>query len=127
MASVIRNLSVDCADPYRLASFWSDVLGLPLHPDDEPGEDEAAVPLEDGRLLLFLRVPEPKTVKNRLHLCLDGLPTRDEEVERLLGRGATLVDDRRQEDGSGWAVLGDPEGNELCVLRGAAERGTPQA
>jgi len=48
--------------------------------------------------------------------------TREEEVTRLLGLGATLVADHRRSDGSGWAVLADPEGNELCVERSAAER-----
>jgi predicted enzyme related to lactoylglutathione lyase len=68
-------------------------------------------------------VPEPKTDKNRVHLDLvpaDG--TRDEEVERLLGIGATLVADHRRPDGTGWVVLADPEGNELCIERSAAER-----
>jgi hypothetical protein len=62
-------------------------------------------------------------VKNRVHL--DVAPTgttRDEEVSRLLDLGATLVDDQRRPDGTGWAVLGDPEGNEFCVERSAAER-----
>jgi hypothetical protein len=62
-------------------------------------------------------------VKNRVHL--DVVPTgttRDEEVARLLELGATLVDDQRRSDGTGWAVLGDPEGNEFCVERSAAER-----
>jgi predicted enzyme related to lactoylglutathione lyase len=122
MTSIIRNISVDCADPFALAGFWSEVLGRPVHPDDQPGDDEVGIPLEDGRDLLFLQVPEGKVVKNRLHLCLDGLPSRDEEVERLLAVGATVVDDRRQTDGTGWAVLADPEGNEFCVLRGSAER-----
>jgi len=48
--------------------------------------------------------------------------TRDEEVARLLRLGATLVADRRQPDGTGWVVLADPEGNEFCVERSAAER-----
>ena len=48
--------------------------------------------------------------------------TRDEEVERLLGIGATLVADQRRPDGTGWVVLADPEGNELCIERSAAER-----
>jgi predicted enzyme related to lactoylglutathione lyase len=122
MTSVIRNISVDCADPYALARFWSEVLGVPVHPDDEPGDDEVGIPLDDGRELLFLKVPEPKAVKNRLHLCLEARESRDREVERLLERGASMTDDRRNDDGSGWAVLADPEGNEFCVLRGAAER-----
>jgi predicted enzyme related to lactoylglutathione lyase len=57
-----------------------------------------------------------------MHVCLQPGQPRDREVDRLLGIGATMVDDRRQPDGRGWAVLADPEGNEFCVLRSAAER-----
>jgi Glyoxalase-like domain len=74
-------------------------------------------------LAQWTAVPEPKTVKNRLHLCLQ--PTdrsRDEEVPRLLAIGAIEVADRRTPDGAGWVVLADPEGNEFCVLRSAAEK-----
>ena len=68
-------------------------------------------------------MPEPKTVKNRVHLDLEPTDrTRDEEVERLLKIGATLVADHRRPDGTGWVVLADPEGNEFCVERSAAER-----
>ncbi len=122
MPSSVLNVSVDCADPYPLCRFWSQVTGKPIPDEDQPGDDEVGFELNDGTTLLFLRVPEPKTVKNRLHLCLQPDIPRDEEVERLLGLGATLVDDRRHPDGTGWAVLGDPEGNEFCVLRSAAER-----
>jgi hypothetical protein len=73
--------------------------------------------------LLFITVPEPKRGKNRLHLDLVPLESpRDEEVDRLLAIGATLVDDQRRSDGTGWAVLADPEGNEFCVERSDAER-----
>lgn len=66
---------------------------------------------------------QPKTVKNRVHLDLEPRDrSRDEEVERVLALGATLVDDRRNPDGTGWAVLADPEGNEFCVERSAGER-----
>jgi predicted enzyme related to lactoylglutathione lyase len=57
---------------------------------------------------------------------LDLIPTartRDEEVARLLGTGATMVGDYREPDGTGWVTLADPEGNEFCVERSAAERG----
>jgi hypothetical protein len=54
-----------------------------------------------------------------------GRATRDEEAARLLGLGATLVDDQRRPDGTGWVVLGDPEGNEFCVERSTAERASP--
>ena len=83
----------------------------------------------DGRTrLLFLQVPEAKTVKNRLHLDLRPVEgSRDTEVARLLGLGAAQVADHRQPDGGGWVTLADPEGNEFCVLRGAREASDPYA
>ena len=66
--------------------------------------------------LLFIEVPEAKQVKNRVHFDLDPVEgSRDEELARLLELGATVVDDRRLPDGTGWVVLADPEGNEFCV------------
>jgi predicted enzyme related to lactoylglutathione lyase len=122
MPSSVLNVSVDCADPYELCRFWSEVTGKPIPEEDQPGNDEVGFQLNDDTALLFLRVPEPKTVKNRLHLCLQPDIPRDEEISRILGLGATLVNDLRNPDGTGWAVLADPEGNEFCVLRSAAER-----
>ncbi|WP_411138339.1 VOC family protein [Streptomyces sp. C10] len=122
MVSVVQNVAIDCADAYELARFWSEVLGCPLHPEDRPGAPETEVMLPEGPLLHFNRVPEPKAVKNRIHLCLRPKTSREEEVERLLGLGATLVTDRRERDGAGWAVLADPEGNEFCVLRSESDR-----
>ncbi|MGW2234306.1 VOC family protein [Streptomyces sp. NPDC001759] len=120
MTSAIRHTTVDCADAYALAGFWSQVLGHSLRPEDEPGDPEVLI---EPASLLFVTVPEPKAVKNRVHLDLQPQDrTRDEEVDRLLALGATLVDDRRNPDGTGWAVLTDPEGNEFCVERSAAER-----
>ncbi|MFI1286365.1 VOC family protein [Streptomyces sp. NPDC020858] len=122
MVSVVQNVAIDCADAYELARFWSEALGSPLHPEAKPGDPETEVMLPEGPLLYFSQVPEPKTIKNRLHLCLRPETSREEEVERLLGLGATLVADRREPGGAGWAVLADPEGNEFCVLRSEAER-----
>ncbi|WP_146075400.1 VOC family protein [Streptomyces sp. Ru71] len=120
MTSAIRHTTIDSADAYGLATFWSEVLGLPLHDDDKPGDPEVLI---EGAGLLFVTVSEAKTLKNRVHLDLQPQDrTREEEVERLLALGATLVDDRRNPDGTGWAVLADPEGNEFCVERSAAER-----
>ncbi|MEV1287074.1 VOC family protein [Micromonospora sp. NPDC049679] len=125
MGSRMKNVSIDCADPYVLSGFWSEALGYPRHSDDHPGDPEAVLlpPDEVGPVVLFLQVPERKTVKNRLHLDLQ--PTdrsRDEEVARLLDLGATQVADHRKPDGAGWVVLADPEGNEFCVERSVAER-----
>lgn len=122
MVSVLQNVAIDCADAYELARFWGEATGRPMHPEDRPGDRETEVMLTDGLVLFFNQVPEPKTVKNRLHLCLRPETSRDEETERLLGLGASFVADHRQPDGAGWVILADPEGNEFCVLRGDAER-----
>ena len=122
MTATVRNIVFDCPDAYELAQFWSLVTGHPLADDDNPGDPEASIPLPGGPTLYFCGVPEPKTVKNRVHVCLEPDTRRDDEVERLLGLGATLVSDMRRPDGTGWAVLADPVGNEFCVLRSAAER-----
>ena len=119
MASRASNFCIDAADPYAQTMWWAQVLtdftvdeSWEMKPDDE----ECGLTGPDDRYLLFLKVPEPKTVKNRMHLCLR--PTdrsRDEEIDRILGLGATLADDLRNGE-RGWAVLADPEGNEFCVL-----------
>ena len=122
MTSLVRHVTIDCADAYALASFWAVVLDAKLAADDFPGDPEAIVE-SAGVSLLFIQVPEAKAAKNRVHLDLQPQDrTRDEEVERLLALGATLLDDRRNADGTGWATLADPEGNEFCVERSAAER-----
>ena len=122
MVSVVQNIAIDCADAFALAGFWCQVTGHPQHDEDGPGAEETQVLVPGGPVLHFNQVPEPKTVKNRVHLCLQPDTTRDAEVERLLAIGATVVADRREPDGTGWVVLADPEGNEFCVLRSAAER-----
>ncbi len=120
----LRHVTVDSADPYALAQFWSAVTYWPLAAQDSPGDDEVLVeapaPVPG---LLFIRVPEGKTVKNRVHL--DWAPTdrtRDAEVERLLGLGAGLHEDHRTPEGAGRGTLKDPEGNEFCIERSDAER-----
>jgi len=125
MTSHISHTSVDCGNAYELSEWWKQVLGYVDVADDpnEPGHDECMISSpRTGHQLLFIEVPEPKQVKNRLHFDLEPDGRRDEEVERLLGIGARMLDDLRRPDGSGWAVLADPEGNEFCVLRSAGER-----
>jgi hypothetical protein len=75
--------------------------------------------------LLFLRVPEGKTAKNRIHFDLWPTSTkRDEQVKRAIDLGAVVLDDWRRDDGTGWVVFADPGGNEFCIGRSAAERAT---
>jgi hypothetical protein len=107
-------LVIDCADPARLAAFWAQALDYKTLPGDDP--DEAAIVPKDGRgtQLLFGRVPEGKSIKNRLHLDLRP-EDQDKEVERILALGARKVD--IGQGSQSWVVLADPEGNEFCILR----------
>jgi len=123
---LMHSVTVDCTDPYRQAVFWSELTGWREDPDDpnQAGDPAGRIVSGAGVNLLFIPVPEGKSIKNRVHLDLqpaDGR-SRDEEVERALGIGATLLDDQRRPDGSGWVVLADPEGNEFCIERSAQER-----
>lgn len=122
----VHSITIDCSDWTPLVAFWaaaSDFEEDPGNPN-EAGDPVGMLVAPDGLLqLLFIPVPEPRAGKNRVHL--DVVPTdgtRDQEMDRLLGLGASLVDDRRNDDGTGWVVLADPEGNEFCVERSAAER-----
>ncbi|MFH8609323.1 VOC family protein [Streptomyces sp. NPDC018029] len=122
MTSLVRHLTFDSHDAYRQATFWAEVLGGKVSDDDAPGDPEALV--ESASVtLLFVTVPDTKTLKNRLHVDLQPQDrTRDEEVERLLALGAKLYEDHRRPSGRGWVTLTDPEGNEFCVECGEAER-----
>src|SRR5688500_5425645 len=127
MTSKFTELAIDCADPQGLARFWCSVLDYEVQDEDEDDGiviiGSPAVPEGKERLgpvpptLTFARVPEGKTVKNRLHIDVN--PTdreQDDEVRRLLDLGARHAD-VGQGDVS-WVVLADPEGNEFCVLAG---------
>jgi hypothetical protein len=126
MACHIVTTTVDSRNAFTQSLFWSSVLGFAENPNDpnKPEHEECLIQSPDGnQRILFIDVPEAKQVKNRIHFDLEPTDTtRDEELRRLLDLGATHVDDRRLPDGRGWVVLGDPEGNEFCILRSAAER-----
>jgi predicted enzyme related to lactoylglutathione lyase len=122
MASLVRHVTFDCSDAYTLAQFWAAALDGSVSDEDFPGDPEALV-TSAGATLLFVTVPDAKAVKNRVHVDLQPQDrTRDEEVERLLTLGAKVFGDHRRPDGSGWVTMTDPEGNEFCVERSAAER-----
>jgi hypothetical protein len=134
----------DCADPSRLARFWAEALGYKLDdppagyqrwedwlrdqgiPEERWNDASAVVDPDGGGPRIYLqRVPEPKTVKNRVHLDLNvsggaSVPIErrreqvEAEVERLVGIGATRL--RAVEElGVYWVVMHDPEANEFCV------------
>lgn len=134
-------IAIDCADPHRLARFWAAALGYELEDHSEGILEiiaagyatEADTMIVEGKLawrdaaacrdtsgdgrprLLFQQVPEPKTVKNRIHLDLHVEPENQEaEVERLTGLGAQRIGVGQQGPHS-WIVMIDPEGHEFCV------------
>jgi len=104
---------VDAANPALMARFWAAVLDYQIV-FEQP--DEVVIAKDRGTYpgIIFVPVPEPKTVKNRLHIDLNP-DNQEAEVARLMGLGAKRVD-VGQNDEVTWVVMADPEGNEFCVL-----------
>jgi predicted enzyme related to lactoylglutathione lyase len=121
MSSTVLNITFDCRDTAKVARFWSAVNGWDLRVAYEgPDQVEFSVgpPPTGGVRLYFVPVPEPKTVKNRVHL--DVLPAggQSQEIARLVELGASVANDQPAD--AGWVVMADPEGNEFCVEPGAS-------
>jgi len=115
MSAFIFHVTFDCADPERLAAFWAQVTGYARM--DASTDELVALEAPDHRgvrRILFYRVPEPKTVKNRVHVDLAAKDAAA-EIERLVALGATRVERREGGLGSSWTVMLDPEGNEFCI------------
>jgi hypothetical protein len=108
----LYEVAIDSADPERIATWWADLLGSTVESgSDESGERwmSVAVPGAPFEGFVFVAVPEPKTVKNRIHWDVD-----TPDVGLLVGDGARLL---REPDGDiSWTVLADPEGNEFCAF-----------
>ncbi len=120
MTTYVASVTFDCANALTVAEFWSAVLDRPIDSGEPPASPFFAriLPVEgDHRspMMMFIQVPEAKTVKNRVHLDL-GTDDREAEVERLVGLGATRVHDK-DEWGVSWTTLADPEGNEFCIAQ----------
>ena len=120
-------LGCDAADPHRIAAFWAQALGYVSEPGYED-EDGASIidPAGQGPAIGFLRVPEPKSTKNRMHIDIRvaGEPPWDMAEREVLIRakatdlvaaGATFVREESYGAGLGHIVMLDPEGNEFCV------------
>lgn len=117
MALEWEQVVVDAADPAALSRWWADVLGWVVVSDGDDDEYEIRPAPDRMPGLLFVAVPEKKTLKNRLHL--DFRPTDQEaEVQKFLSAGAVHAD-VGQGDAT-WVTLADPEGNEFCILRSRA-------
>lgn len=137
----IGNIVFDCSDPDRVATFWAAALGYDKgeYPDEmrqellDAGITEADLadrsiaedPAREGPRLFFQRVPEPKSVKNRIHIDINATPGRrptkeevDTEKDRLVALGAKTVRHHDQSWGpypEYYWVMADPEDNEFCV------------
>jgi hypothetical protein len=107
----IAALAIDCHDPPELARWWSRLLGGTV---EVIADGDATLLTPGGLAIDFARVPEAKSVKNRLHLDLRSTDLAA-ATEQAVALGATRADDIY--DGGKWQVLRDPEGNELCLLR----------
>ena len=115
-AARFKDLCLDAADHQALADWWCAALGYrrldDVHPRAEPRDPAGPVPIVDpsgrGPQIWLNPVPEPKTVKNRMHLDVDG------DAAALLAAGATLI--RPRGGDISWDVLADPEGNEFCCF-----------
>ena len=127
MTSRFSELIVDAHDTRKVADFWCAVLGYKITDTDEEVIEIAPVKptaeaLRAGPIptpIVFVRVPESKTIKNRLHIDVNPIDaTQEEEVARLEALGARRID-IGQGDVS-WVVMADPEDNEFCVLRSLA-------
>lgn len=125
MTSRFTEVVVHCHEPERLAAFWCEVLDFEvIDRGDDLVEIGSWVPtveaVRDRQMsptIIFIRVDEPKSGQNRLHLDVSPIDrSTEDEVLRLLRLGA-LRTDVGQGDGRSWEVLADPEGNEFCVLR----------
>ncbi|MDM7831476.1 VOC family protein [Cellulomonas edaphi] len=117
MGLVVSHITFDCADPNALAGWWAQVLGWERVWELDPADEEVALRSPDAMgTWLFIKVPDRKSSKNRVHPDLRPPNGSDQatELARLLELGATPVD-----IGQGdvqWHVLADPEGNEFCLL-----------
>ena len=120
MSLDIAAVTFDCENAATIADFWSAALDRPVD-TGEPGASQffASIgrtdPQPGAPVLMFIKVPEGRTVKNRVHLDLVA-DDRAAEIDRLVGLGATVIHDK-DEWGTRWTTLSDPEGNEFCVAQ----------
>jgi predicted enzyme related to lactoylglutathione lyase len=110
------HICIDTADPWALAPFWADALGYEV---GQPLSGSTYLYLEapdpSAPVVYFQTVPEPKVVKNRLHLDLRSAEP-DVLIEHLESLGATRIGDRHSGRSCNWfQVMADPAGNEFCV------------
>jgi len=129
VTSRLRAVVFDCHHPVSLARFWAATLGYQVRAYDDPElqrlrmegiddpEDDPSVvidPVDGGPRVWFNRVPEAKTVKNRVHIDVDLDDAAD--IAALVARGARLLRPHGAVPDEEWAIMADPEGNEFCAF-----------
>ncbi|WP_214319449.1 VOC family protein [Nonomuraea sediminis] len=118
MSVSLLTVVIDCRDPASQAEFWAQALAYKVN-QRNPDEFQVSDPDGTGGSLYFMKVPESKVVKNRLHLDLVTSGSMETEVARLVEAGAQLVEVRQDpaylDNPDTWTVMRDPEGNEFCV------------
>jgi predicted enzyme related to lactoylglutathione lyase len=115
MTLSVEHITIDCADPDRLAQWWAGAIGSPVNAV-APGEF-VLVPVPGGPQLGFQRVEDPTPGKNRVHVDFSTTEL-DAEVQRLVGLGATEAGRHEFGPELRWVVLEDPDGNAFCVADG---------
>jgi predicted enzyme related to lactoylglutathione lyase len=122
MAETTLGLVLDCADPGKLAEFWAPALGYTNV--GAAGNYVLLMPADQGRPKLLLQaVHEAKSTKNRVHFDIETADI-EEEASRLEGLGAQRLEMKaREEHGTRWFVMADPEGNEFCVCNAGSSAG----
>lgn len=110
-------VTLDCADPQRLAVFWSALLGTPVGESMDDGRFVFLEGRDDLPVLCFQRVPEGKAGKNRMHLDLS-VDDLEAVTARVLDLGGSWAGGEQTLDTFTWRTLGDPEGNEFDVAVG---------
>lgn len=110
MAVFIKSVTFDCGDALVVGRFWAAALHTELEDDSTSDKAFVEAPGWGGPNMWFVRVPEPKTAKNRMHFDLRAETSVSAEVERLVALGASVVT-----AGEDLTVMRDPEGNEFCV------------
>ena len=114
MTLQIGMVTFDSLEPRPLAQWWAKAVGGEIVTDMDGMFLMVALPNGAAPALGFQSVPDPTPGKNKLHLDISST-CRDEDVERLIADGATLVAVHDENPDFGWTTLADPDGNQFCI------------
>ena len=113
MTLAVNGITFDANDPMKLAKFWAEATGFNI---GTPSDGFVRLTSEDStNKFFFIKVPESKSAKNRVHIDFAVEGDRAAEINRLAALGASEVETHTMDNGFSWTVMQDPEGNEFCV------------